>query len=318
MIPLSVLDLSPITLGSDAAHSFRNTLDLARHAERWGLPAFLARRAPRHARDRERGDGRTDRLCGRWHFHDSRGCRRHHAAEPFPAGDRRAIRHTRVALPGSYRFGPRPRTRLRLAHLRRRCDATSLRTQTSFRAMCWNSPTISPTRRASRCAPYPDWDSTCRSGSWVRVSLGLKLQRRLGLPYAFASHFAPAQMMAAIALYRAEFRPSRQLRQPYVMLGFNVFAADSLEKRISRNLDAAGIRESSQRPALAAAATSGGLHRAHRSAGAGDPRSGSVLCIVGTPEKVRSDLRNFIGADRRRRADDHLSDLRSWRAAALL
>jgi luciferase family oxidoreductase group 1 len=52
----------------------------------------------------------------------------------------------------------------------------------------------------------------------------------LGLPYAFASHFAPAQMMQAIELYRAEFKPSAQLAQPYVMLGFNVFAAQSDEQ----------------------------------------------------------------------------------------
>jgi len=45
---------------------------------------------------------------------------------------------------------------------------------------------------------------------------------------AFASHFAPAQMMAAIELYRSEFRASQGLAKPYVMLGFNVFGADSL------------------------------------------------------------------------------------------
>jgi alkanesulfonate monooxygenase SsuD/methylene tetrahydromethanopterin reductase-like flavin-dependent oxidoreductase (luciferase family) len=56
----------------------------------------------------------------------------------------------------------------------------------------------------------------------------LFLARAFGLPYAFTSHFAPARMMAAIALYRGEFRPSRDLAKPYVMLGFNVFDADSL------------------------------------------------------------------------------------------
>jgi luciferase family oxidoreductase group 1 len=49
----------------------------------------------------------------------------------------------------------------------------------------------------------------------------------LGLPYAFASHFAPAQMMEAIALYRHQFQPSEQLDRPYVMLGFNCIAADT-------------------------------------------------------------------------------------------
>jgi luciferase family oxidoreductase group 1 len=49
----------------------------------------------------------------------------------------------------------------------------------------------------------------------------------LGLPFAFASHFAPAMMMEAIAIYRGRFRPSAQLAAPYVMLGFNVTAADT-------------------------------------------------------------------------------------------
>jgi luciferase family oxidoreductase group 1 len=49
----------------------------------------------------------------------------------------------------------------------------------------------------------------------------------LGLPFAFASHFAPAMMMEAIGVYRERFEPSEQLDRPYVMLGFNAIAADS-------------------------------------------------------------------------------------------
>jgi luciferase family oxidoreductase group 1 len=52
----------------------------------------------------------------------------------------------------------------------------------------------------------------------------------LGLPYAFASHFAPAQMMDAIATYRDCFKPSEQLPEPYVMLGFNVCGAETQEE----------------------------------------------------------------------------------------
>jgi len=59
---------------------------------------------------------------------------------------------------------------------------------------------------------------------------GAQLAAHLGLPYAFASHFAPQMMMQAIEMYRANFRPSAQLDKPYVMLGFNVFAADSDEE----------------------------------------------------------------------------------------
>jgi luciferase family oxidoreductase group 1 len=64
---------------------------------------------------------------------------------------------------------------------------------------------------------------------WILGSstFGAQLAAQLGLPFAFASHFAPQMMMQAIALYRANFQPSAQLAKPYVMLGYNVFAADS-------------------------------------------------------------------------------------------
>jgi luciferase family oxidoreductase group 1 len=59
---------------------------------------------------------------------------------------------------------------------------------------------------------------------------GAKLAARLGLPYAFASHFAPAALEDAVALYRRAFRPSRQLAAPYVMAGVNAIAAASTEE----------------------------------------------------------------------------------------
>lgn len=67
---------------------------------------------------------------------------------------------------------------------------------------------------------------------WILGSslFGAQLAAMLGLPYAFASHFAPAQMMDAIQVYRTHFKPSQYLDKPYVMLGFNVFAADTDEK----------------------------------------------------------------------------------------
>jgi luciferase family oxidoreductase group 1 len=55
---------------------------------------------------------------------------------------------------------------------------------------------------------------------------GAQLAARLGLPYGFASHFAPAELHPAVARYRAEFRPSEQLAEPYVIVGANVVAAD--------------------------------------------------------------------------------------------
>jgi luciferase family oxidoreductase group 1 len=67
---------------------------------------------------------------------------------------------------------------------------------------------------------------------WILGSslFGATLAAELGLPFAFASHFAPAQMMAALAIYREHFHPSAQLDRPYAMLGFNVIAADTDEE----------------------------------------------------------------------------------------
>jgi luciferase family oxidoreductase group 1 len=67
---------------------------------------------------------------------------------------------------------------------------------------------------------------------WILGSsrFGAQLAAAMGLPFAFASHFAPALMMQALELYRTGFQPSERLDRPYVMLGVNVFAADSEEE----------------------------------------------------------------------------------------
>jgi luciferase family oxidoreductase group 1 len=64
---------------------------------------------------------------------------------------------------------------------------------------------------------------------WILGSslFGAQLAAMLGLPYAFASHFAPDALMPALEIYRARFEPSRQLDRPYAMVGANVVAADT-------------------------------------------------------------------------------------------
>jgi luciferase family oxidoreductase group 1 len=72
-------------------------------------------------------------------------------------------------------------------------------------------------------------------GAGLRVPIWLlgsstysaQLAAMLGLPFTFASHFAPAELMRALQIYRARFQPSEQLQQPYAMVGVNVFAADT-------------------------------------------------------------------------------------------
>ena len=96
---------------------------------------------------------------------------------------------------------------------------------------------------------------------WILGSslFGAQLAAHLGLPYAFASHFAPQAMMPAIEVYRRQFRPSAQLERPYVMLGFNVIAADTdAEARVlATSLLQAFVNLGLGRPTQPAAANSG-------------------------------------------------------------
>ena len=72
-------------------------------------------------------------------------------------------------------------------------------------------------------------------GAGLRVPIWLlgsstfsaQLAAMLGLPFAFASHFAPAALLQALNVYRSQFQPSEQLQEPYAMVGVNVFAADT-------------------------------------------------------------------------------------------
>jgi luciferase family oxidoreductase group 1 len=78
---------------------------------------------------------------------------------------------------------------------------------------------------------------------------GAKLAAALGLPYAFASHFAPAALTQAVAAYRAEFRPSEQLREPHVIAAVNLIVGDTTEAAQARRQDALRRRAKRMIPA---------------------------------------------------------------------
>ena len=132
---------------------------------------------------------------------------------------------------------------------------------------------------------------------WILGSslFGAQLAAMLGLPYAFASHFAPDALDAALELYRREFRPSAQLDRPYAMAGFNVFAADT-------DADAELIA-SSQQQAFVALRSGRPIQLpppvADYRAGLG-PHGSAVLdhvlscSAVGGPDRVREGLAGFI------------------------
>jgi len=160
---------------------------------------------------------------------------------------------------------------------------------------------------------------------WILGSslFGAQLAAMLGLPYAFASHFAPAQMMDAIALYREQFRPSAQLARPHVMLGFNVFAADSDEEAalLATSMQQAFVNLRSGRPSKLPPPLPGYID------GLG-PQERAMLehvlacTAIGSGDTVRGQIEVFVqrtGADElmiTSQVFDHRARLRSYEIAA--
>ena len=229
MTPLSVLDLSPILEGSDAAQSFRNTLALAQHAEQLGYRRFWL--AEHHGMPGI-ASAATSILIG----HVAGGTSRIRVG----AGGIMLPNHSPLVI--AEQFGTLEslypgRIDLGLG----RAPGADMATARALRRNLHADPEEFPRdvvelmdflsdqpRQAVQAVP----GRGTRVPVWILGSslFGAQLAATLGLPFAFASHFAPGQMMQAIELYRATFRPSQQLAKPCVMLGLNVFAADSDEE----------------------------------------------------------------------------------------
>jgi luciferase family oxidoreductase group 1 len=229
MIPFSILDLSPILEGSDAAQSFRNTLELAQLGERWGYHRFWL--AEHHGMPGI-ASAATSVLIG----HVAGGT----SSIRVGAGGIMLPNHSPLVIaeqfgtleslyPGriDLGLGRAPGSdQLTMRALRRNLatDADQF-PQDVIELMDYFSDTR---RHAVRAVPGAGLNVPV----WILGSslYGAQLAAALGLPYAFASHFAPGQMMEALAVYRATFKPSTHLARPYVMLGYNVFAADTDEE----------------------------------------------------------------------------------------
>ena len=322
MIPFSVLDLSPITEGSDAAQSFRNTLALAQHAERWGFNRYWL--AEHHGMPGI-ASAATAVLIG----HVAGGTRTirvgaggimlpNHSplviAEQF--GTLEALYPGRIDLG----LGRAPGSDQATAQALRRnlmSDADEFpRDVVELMDLMSDQP-----RQRIRAVP----GTGAKVPVWILGSslFGAQLAAMLGLPYAFASHFAPAQMMQAITLYRDTFKPSAQLAKPYVMLGFNVFAADTDEEAQVRatSMQQAFVNLRSGRPAKLPPPRPGYREQAGPAERA---LLDSVLscATIGSPETVRRGLKDFIartGADELMIASqmfDPAARLRSYEIAA--
>jgi luciferase family oxidoreductase group 1 len=227
MVPLSVLDLSPIVQGGDAAGALRNTVDLARHAEQWGYRRYWL---AEHHNMPGIASAATSIVIG--HVAGATNSIR------VGAGGIMLPNHSPLIIaeqfgtlatlyPGRIDLGvgraPGTDQRTMRALRRNLAGDNDAFPQDILELIAYLGP-LSP-EQPVRAVPG--------AGSEVPVWIlgsslyGAQLGALLGLPYAFASHFAPEQLEPAIAVYRERFRPSPQLSKPYVMLGISVFAAET-------------------------------------------------------------------------------------------
>ena len=220
----SVLDLCPIVEGSTAADAFRRSVDLAQHVERWGYTRFWL--AEHHGMPGI-ASAATAVIIG--HVAGATSSIR------VGAGGIMLPNHSPLVI--AEQFGTLE------ALYPGRIDLGLGRApgsdQVTARALRRNLSTDVEEfpRDVRELQGYFDGTQSVRAvpGFGARVPLwilgsslfGAQVAAALGLPYAFASHFAPGQMMQAAEIYRAQFRPSSHLQRPHLMLGVNVFAADT-------------------------------------------------------------------------------------------
>ncbi|MET0338026.1 MAG: LLM class flavin-dependent oxidoreductase [Caulobacter sp.] len=323
MIPFSVLDLSPIVEGGDAAQSFRNSLDLARHAEAWGYERFWL--AEHHSMPGV-ASAATAVVIG----HVAAGTKTirvgaggimlpNHAplviAEQF--GTLASLFPGRIDLglgraPGSDQTTARALRRTLVGDIDSFPNDV-LELMNYFRPAQEGQPVIAVPGEG---LDVPVW----MLGS---STYGAQLAAMLGLPYAFASHFAPAELMNAIDLYRRAFRPSAQLDAPYVMAGVNIFAAetDAEARFLSSSMQQAFVNLRRGRPGKFQPPIDGyeeGLNDMERAT----LRQISACSFVGAKDTVREGLSAFLqrtGVDEiivACQMFDHAARLRSYEIAA--
>jgi luciferase family oxidoreductase group 1 len=226
---LSVLDLAHVPEGSTPSDALRNTLDLAQHAERWGYNRYwlaehhnmigIASAATSVVIAHVAGGTKTMRVGAGGIMLPN------HSplviAEQFGTLD--ALFPGRIDLGVGRAPGTDQRT---LRALRRDPSAADTFPQDVLELQAL----LGPAQADQAIQAVPGTDSNVPI--WILGSslFGAQLAAMLGLPYAFASHFAPGALMQALQVYRERFQPSAQLDRPYAMVGVNVIAADTDEE----------------------------------------------------------------------------------------
>jgi len=230
MTALSVLDLAPIVEGSNASESLANSLDLARHAEKLGYRRYWL---AEHHNMPGIASAATSVVIG----HVAAGT----STIRVGAGGIMLPNHSPLVIaeqfgtlaalfPGriDLGLGRAPGTDMATARaLRRNLDAGAENFPNDVVELINYFAPANPEQRVL-AVPGEGQDVPV----WILGSslYGAQLAAILGLPYAFASHFAPADMDRAIDVYRSQFQPSQFLDRPYLMMGLNVFAAPTDEE----------------------------------------------------------------------------------------
>jgi luciferase family oxidoreductase group 1 len=301
MTDLSVLDLSPIVEGGDAGRSLRNSLDLARHAERLGFKRYWL--AEHHNMPGIASAATSVALAfigaGTSSIRVGAGgiMLPNHAplmvAEQF--GTLASLYPGRVDLG----LGRAPGTDALTARALRRHLSGGADTfpQDVVELLHYFEP--AKPGQAVRAVPGAGLEVE----AWILGSstYGAQLAAMLGLPYAFASHFAPAELERALAIYRQRFQPSERLAAPRVMLGVNIVAADTQHEahRLFSSLQQAFVALRSGAPGPLPPPVDDMESRL-------DPAAREMLAhalscaIIGSPDEVRSGLAAFVtrtGAD---------------------
>ena len=323
MIPFSVLDLSPIIEGADAGTAFRNSRDLAQHAETWGYRRYwlaehhnmpgIASAATAVVIAYVAG-GTTSIRVGAGGI-----MLPNHAplviAEQF--GTLASLFPGRIDLGLGRAPGTDPLT---ARALRRDLMSSSDQFPEDVVELQGYFKEAEP-GQAIRAVPGAGLDVPI----WLLGSslFSARLAAMLGLPFAFASHFAPDYLPAAVQLYRHEFRPSETLQQPYAMVGFNVFAADTDHEaqRLFTSLEQQFINLRRGRPTKLQPPLDAGDERWSPAEAAGIERA--LACsAIGSPDTVERELRAFIDQHRpdelmiAGQIFDHEARLHSFRIAA--
>jgi luciferase family oxidoreductase group 1 len=226
LIPFSVLDLAPITDGSTAAVSLRNSLDLAQHAERWGYARYWV--AEHHNMP-----GIASAATAIVIAHVAAG------TKTIRVGAGGIMLPNHAPLVVAEQFGTLEslfpgRIDLGLG----RAPGSDQATARALRRTLHSDPDAFPQDVLELMAYFHPADGQVVRAVpgaglsipiWILGSslFGAQVAAMMGLPFAFASHFAAALMTQAIAIYRDRFQPSGFLDRPRVMLGVNVVAADT-------------------------------------------------------------------------------------------